>query len=285
MSEGRQVGVPKWALAVPLAAMLILLVAWSQKPDGKLHLWVLDVGQGNALLLRSPDGHTAVIDGGQEASALHEGIGRQIPFWQNNLNLVMLTAPKAENVSGLVGLLGRRRVGQVVQGRFEATTNVLRAWGEAVVQSGADVHYAQRGDVVGFEGEPDVALHVLYPAGEDGPIVMRVDYAGVRILLAASLEQKDEAGLLAVAELEELRSEVLIVPDHGSDTALSQDLLEAVGPQVAIISVGEGNRGNDPSPTLLDRLEKAVVRIYRTDVDRTVEVIVDGGELWIGSGR
>jgi competence protein ComEC len=251
-----------------------------------MRLWVLDVGQGNAALLRTPHGHTAVIDGGPGGTALNEGVGRHLPFWQNNLDLVLLSAPKSENVSGLVDLLGRRKVSQIVQTPFETTTGLLGAWREAIEQSGAPAYYAQRGDVIRFDGEPEVALRVLYPARErQGPIVLKVEYGGISILLAASLEKEDETRLLDIAEEGELTSEVLVVPDHGSDTALSPRLLAAVDPTVAVISVGVGNRGEDPAPEVLQRLQEAGARVYRTDTNGTIEVTVDDGKLWVGSER
>ncbi|MGA7733209.1 MAG: hypothetical protein WCD37_18265, partial [Chloroflexia bacterium] len=274
-SESR---VPKWVFIIPVAGLVVLLVAWGQRPDGRLHLWVLDVGQGNAVMLRTPQGHTAVIDGGPGGPSLNEGIGRRMPFWQNDVDMVALTAPKAENVMGLVDLLGRRGVSQVVEARGRGAgvgdqggeiseTNVVGAWREAVGQSGAAVHYARRGDVIRFDGEPEVELRVLYPLGEeDAPMVVKVEYDGVSVLLAGSMEKEDEGRLIGVADEGELGSDVLVVPDHGSDTALSQGLLRAVGPKVAVISVGEGNRGGDPSPEVLARLEGAGVRVYRTDV-------------------
>jgi competence protein ComEC len=301
---------PKWVFIIPVAGLVVLLVAWGQRPDGRLHLWVLDVGQGNAVMLRTPQGHTAVIDGGPGGIALNDGVGRHMPFWQSDVDMVVLTAPKAENVMGLVDLLGRRGVSQVVEAggrgsgvgdqgsgigdqegadQLGGDTGVLGAWREAVGQSGAKVHYARRGDVIRFDGEPGVALQLVYPPGEEGfgdaPIVIRVEYEGVSVLLAGSMEKEDEGRLIGIADEGELGSDVLVVPDHGSDTALSQGLLGAVGPKVAVISVGEGNRGGDPSPEVLARLKVAGVRVYRTDVDGTVEVIVGDGELWVGSGR
>ncbi len=201
MVEARKV--PIWTLIVPVVALIVLVVVATQKPDGRLHLWALDVGQGNALLVRTSRGHTTLIDGGPEATLLNEGVGRHLPFWQSNLDMVALTNAKAEDVTGLVDLLGRRRVSQVLQTQFETTTSVQGAWKEAVGQSGASVHFAQRGDTVSFDGEPDVVLRVLYPPegdkSEHTPIVMKVEYDGISILLAESLGKTDEARLLGTA--------------------------------------------------------------------------------------
>ena len=94
-------------IIVPFIGTIMLLAVWAQKPDGRLRVWVLDVGQGNAVLVRTPQGHTAVIDSGLEATALNEGIGRNVPFWQNDVDLVVVTSPEAENITGLVDLMAR----------------------------------------------------------------------------------------------------------------------------------------------------------------------------------
>lgn len=175
----------KAMMIVPLIGTILLLVVWAQKPDGRLRVWVLDVGQGNAVLVRTPQGHTAVIDGGLEATPLNEGIGRNLPFWQNSIDLVVVTSPKAEDITGLVDLMGRREVKKVVQTDLEVATNVQGAWREAVAQASTKVHFARRGDVIRFEGESDVVLRVVYPVGEsdaeDGPVAVRIEYDGVGI--------------------------------------------------------------------------------------------------------
>ena len=79
--------VPLWSLFLPIAATVLILLAVSQEPDGRLHLWVLDVGQGDAILLKTPNGHTALIDGGPGATPVLNGIGAHIPFWQRHLDL------------------------------------------------------------------------------------------------------------------------------------------------------------------------------------------------------
>lgn len=282
----------RWIIAVPVAGLLLLVAVLSRWPDGRLHLWVLDVGQGNALLLRSPSGHTAVIDGGPEATPLLEGIGRRLPFWQSRLDLVALTSPGADNVAGLVELLRRQGAAQVVQPRFDPSTGVQGAWRGAVGQAGAPLYHPVRGEVITLDGEPDVSLRVVYPPAEEppspeaAPIVMKVEYRGVSVLLAQSLEPADETRLLSMVEAGELESDVLLVPDHGNDTALKAELLAAVAPSVAIISVGAGNSGDDPSPATLERLAAAGVAVYRTDTQGTVEIIVDAeGRLWIASER
>ena len=274
---------------LPVLSIAIFIVVSLQKPDGALRLWVLDVGQGDALLLQTPAGHTAIINGGPGSTALNTGIGKHVPFWQNGLNLAILTTSKEEDIAGLVDLLVRRKVDQVVQTEFTPTTSVQGAWQEAVAQSNAQVSPATRGDLITFDNEPDLALRVLYPpadgaakdAAKDAPLLVRLEYSGISILLASGLNTQDETMLLSLSEQAELKSDVLLVGQHGSNSATSSRFIATVQPSAAIISVGTGNRANDPSPEVLQRLTTAGAQIYRTDQNGEIELTLKNGELTI----
>jgi competence protein ComEC len=280
---------PQGLLLLPLVALALFIGVSLQKPSGALRLWVLDVGQGDALLLQTPAGHTALIDGGPSATALNTAIGKHVPFWQNSLDLVVLTSPKEDSITGLVDLLGRRKVEQIVQTAFTPTTSVQGAWQEAVAQSSARLSTATRGDVITFDKEPDLALRVLYPPDGDttgeAPVALQLEYNGTTVLLASNLTEQDETRLLALSTGDELKSDVLMVARHGSDGATTPRFIAATQPQAAIISVGAGNRTNDPSSEVLQRLNDAGARIYRTDQNGEIELTLKNSELIITPQR
>jgi competence protein ComEC len=280
---------PGWALVLP-AVMLAAFIAMSlQRGDGEVRLWVLDVGQGDAILLQTPAGHTAVIDGGPGATALNSGVGKHLSFWQNSLDLAILTTPKDDDITGLVDLLARRPVDQIVQTEFTPTTSGQGAWQEAVAQSDADVSMASRGDLISFDNEPDLTLRVLYPPAESAvegmPLLLKLEYKGTSILLASGLTTHDETLLLSLSDQADLKSDVLLVGQHGSDSATSPRFIATVQPSAAIISVGAGNRTNDPAPEVLQRLTAAGAKIYRTDQNGEIEVALKAGELTITPER
>lgn len=280
---------PQGVLLLPLVALALFIGVSLQKPGGALRLWVLDVGQGNALLVQTPAGHTALIDGGPSATALNTAVGKHIPFWQNSLDLAVLTSSKEDSVTGLVDLLGRRKIEQIVQTEFTPTTSVQGAWQETVAQSSARLSTAARGDVITFDKEPGFALRVLYPTAGDAtaeaPILLQLEYAGTTVLLASNLSEQDETRVLALSTGDDLRSDVLVVGRHGSNGATTPRFVAAVQPQAAIISVGAGNRTNDPSPEVLQRLIDAGARIYRTDQNGEIELALKNGELVITPQR
>jgi competence protein ComEC len=226
MKARTEATLPAGALLLPVLSLAIFIVVSLQKPDGALRLWVLDVGQGDALLLQTPAGHTAIINGGPGATALNTGIGKHVPFWQNSLNLAILTTPKDDDITGLVDLLGRRKIDQIVQTEFTHTTSVQGAWQEAVAQSNAQVSTATRGDLITFDKEPALVLRVLYPpaedaakdAAKDAPLLVRLEYNGISILLASGLNTQDETMLLSLSEQAELKSDVLLVQLGANET-------------------------------------------------------------------
>ncbi|HEX8230317.1 MAG TPA: hypothetical protein VF826_13515 [Chloroflexia bacterium] len=279
------VTLPLWGLAVPVIALIMLLVIVGQQPDGRLHLWVLDVGQGEAILLKTPQGHTAVVDGGPGATPLLNGIGNRLPFWQRDIDLVVLTRPVQDRLMGLVDLLGRYEVGQVVQTKYTATGGVQAQWLRLLSSGRVPVHYATRGETLTFAGEPDVTLEVLGPGAEgDGSIALRLTYASHSILISGEARDEVEAEMVSYKG-EGLRSQVLIVGHSGGKDAATPRFLETVQPQAAIISVGQGNQFDYPAPETLERLSAAGALVYRTDLNGTIEVIADRERLWVKAER
>ena len=282
---------PLWALLVPVLLALALALVASQQPDGRLHVWVLDVGQGDAVLVRTPNGRTALVDGGPGITPLAEGIGRHLPFWQRDVDLVVLTHPQQDHLMGLVELVERYDVTRVVQTKFEPEGNVQEAWDAVLRREDIPVHHARRGDLITFEGEPDVALHVLHPSGDgesanpnDDSVVLHMEYGSTRILLTGDAEADAEAEMLRES-LPYLRSDVLKVAHHGSDTSTTSRWLDVVDPRVAVISAGAGNRMGHPSPEVLERLEAAGAEVYRTELDGTVEIVAEKDRFWVRVDR
>ncbi|MDQ3927850.1 MAG: hypothetical protein M3328_01755 [Chloroflexota bacterium] len=277
--------VPLWSLLVPMFALVMLLVVVGQQPDGRLHLWVLDVGQGEAILLRTPQGHIAVVDGGPAATPLLNGIGNRMPFWQRNIDMVVLTRPVQDRLMGLVDLLGRYEVGQVVQTEYTATGGVQAQWLRLLNSEHVPVHYATRGEVLTFAGEPGFALEVLSPPeNKDGSIALRLTYGSHSILISGEARDEAEAEMVSYRG-EGLRSEVLVVGHSGGKGAATSRFLAVVRPQAAIISVGVGNRFGYPAPETLERLRATGASVYRTDLNGTIEVIADRERLWVRTER
>jgi competence protein ComEC len=275
-----------------LAVVILAWLAVLQLPDGRLHVAFLDVGQGDAVLITTPRGQQVLIDGGPSPSALTTALGREMPFWDRSIDLVVMTHPDADHITGLVAALDRYRVhgwldnGQAVDdavyaeclARLEATQVPRRA-----------VHAGDRVEL----GE-GIALEVLHPPlqpvagteadGNNNSLGLRLKWGDAGFLLTGDLEA--EAERLLVASGQPLPAGVLKVAHHGSGGSSTAEFLAAVDPDYAVLSVGADNRFGHPNPAVLERLDGlGQVTILRTDQQGTIEFVSDGQRLSVRTER
>ena len=259
-------------------------------PDGKLRVVILDVDQGDARFIETPSGLQVLVDGGPEGSVLLSELGRQVPFWDRSLDVVLLTHPDSDHLAGLVPALERYGVRAVVARAVGHESELVGAWEEVLAQEGATLIRGEAGTRLDL-GD-GVALEILHPGPElvmkegqadvnDNSVVTRLTFGEVAFLLTGDIEAPVERALLRSGVY--LRSTVLKVGHHGSDSSSLPAFVEAVQPQVALISVGEDNKFGHPSSEVLERLEGALV--YCTDQDGTVTISSDGHKLWIETER
>ena len=246
-----------------LAVMAILVwLAALQLPDGRLHVAFLDVGQGDAILITTPEGRQVLVDGGPNPTRLLQELGSFMPFWDRSLDLVILTHPDEDHMAGLIPLFDRYRVERVLTGAPTLVAEEAQPWREAVEAAGISIVVAQRG----MEIKPGrgVRLEVLHPGAEllsgtpsddnNNSIVLRLVYGQTSALLTGDLEVEGERTLMALGI--SLAAQVLKVSHHGSGRATTSDFLRAVAPQLAVIQVGANNRFGHPAPEVLKRLSE-----------------------------
>jgi competence protein ComEC len=279
-------------LALGVAAALLWSAAYLTPPRGVLRVAVLDVGQGDAILVTSPSGRQVLVDGGPDPAATLRALGRHVPFWDKTLDIVVLTHPDADHVGGLAGVVGRYRPGLVLE-RRSADTVVAQQWERAASNSKARRVVAEAGQRISL-GD-GAALEVLWPSASwaDAPavadnnagVVLRVTYGQAAVLLAADIEAPAERALVASGTT--LQAQALKVPHHGSRTSTSPALLEAAAPLVAVISAGRDNRFGHPHAEVVERLVQAinVGGVVSTAERGDVVFTTDGARLWIATQR
>jgi len=274
-------------LVLASLAALVLLVSRGL-PDGRLHVWFLDVGQGDAILIRTPDGHKVLVDGGPSPVVLLEQLGELLPFWDRRLDLVVLTHPDQDHSGGLTEVAERYLISRVLCTADAADGGNAQAWIGLLRQRAVPLVLARRGQTLSLG---DVKMEVLHPTGapaagaaEDGnnnSIVLRLDFGLNSVLLTGDAEQAAEMDMLAGGV--PLAAGVLKVGHHGSARSTTAAFLEGVNPQVAVIQVGSDNEYGQPNAQTLKRLRS--IRVLRTDRHGRIEVIGDGSRLWIDTER
>ncbi|MHB1317161.1 MAG: ComEC/Rec2 family competence protein, partial [Anaerolineae bacterium] len=162
-----------WRAVVPiLSAALVIVLLWLgvlTLPDGRLHVYALDVGQGDAILLRTAQGHTALIDGGPDPVRLASRLGDVLPFWERDIDLVLVTHDDTDHIGGLPPLASRYRLGQVIRAEPLDENPASAAWHKALESSDiAQVSLGQGAEIM----LGDCLLTVLHPVtslGHNGP--------------------------------------------------------------------------------------------------------------------
>jgi competence protein ComEC len=275
---------PVWLLSGGVAIAAALIVPGLLTPDDeRLSVTVLDVGQGDAILIETTEGQRLLVDGGPSGQAVAEALGDALPFSERTIDVVALTHADADHLTGLIDVLERFEVGQVVATPREADTGLFDAWREAVRREGAPYHEAQAGERIELDG--GAAIDVLGPGegmllsedANDASLVLMLTLGDISFLLTGDIEEGGEEAVLASGV--DVRATVLKVAHHGSSGSTSPAFLDAVAPAIAIVSAGAKNPFGHPSPEVLQRLEG--VAVLRTDERGNITISTDGERLWL----
>lgn len=256
-------------------------VFWIEAHRGRLFLHVLDVGQGDAILIEAPNGNQVLVDGGPDETILTR-LAEVMPFWDRSIDLILLTHPHADHLDGLLAVLRRYEVGMVLESGVNHSIPEYAEWHELIRQQGIPLQRAGRGQAVRLGGGAE--LRVLTPFRSfantsprnihDAAVVAKLAFASSTALLTADAESSLERALIAARD--NLRAEVLKVGHHGSKTSTSAGFLAAVRPRLAAVSAGRKNRYGHPTQEVLDRLASAGVTVFRTDREGTITFVSDG---------
>ena len=270
------------ALAVPIVGVALLLVAgaplWPEGPARAslpLVATFLDVGQGDAIWVRTPDGEDVLIDGGPRT----DGAVRDylLSHGCTDVELMVLTHPHADHVSGLVPVLEGMPVDEVWYNGQQYASAIYGRFLGLIAAEGIFSRTVRAGETY---TRGSITLQVLHPAtlrtseANDNSVVCRMSYGDVDLLLTGDVEASGEGEMLGRGV--PLKAEVLKVAHHGSDSSSTQGFLEAVAPEVAVISVGAGNPYGHPSAATVSRLRGMGAAVHRTDWCGTLVLTTDG---------
>ncbi len=268
-----------------LAVVLILIgpIIWENEFDKNLKVIFLDVGQGDSILIKTPYKQNILIDGGPDDAVLY-GLGKNIPFYKQSIDLMILTHFDLDHITGLISVLERYKVKSVFYNGLEDDSPEFQEWLRIIKEKDILLKSVKAGDNIIFGN--DLALKTFYPLelldkkveNNNTSVVNKLVYKTVSFLFTGDLEKEGEKDLLT--KKIDLESDVLKISHHGAKKSTSKEFLDAINPKYAIISVGKNNFGH-PSLRVLKRLERSGVKILRTDLNREIKMVTDGRELKI----
>lgn len=282
----------------------LLAIVWflvlSDKNNRGLEIISFDIGQGDAILIKTPEDQTMLIDGGPNNKVLQK-LGQYLPSLTKRIDIVLLTHPHADHVTGLIEVLERYDVGAIILTGADLKTDVYSEFLKIIEEKHIPVVIAEAGEAIHFGGNlefdilsPEQAPQ-RYSAGQaenlvfnkksegfssggndvnDTSIVGKLIFNDFSIMFMGDATSKIENQLSIYGE--NLKSDILKVGHHGSKYSSSLSFLKFVLPKAAMIEVGAKNRYGHPAESALSRLKMFDINIFRTDLDGDIKILTDG---------
>jgi competence protein ComEC len=290
---------PAWVVARRRMLLAGVGGAWAAAIAGALptsrhaplEIRVLDVGQGDAIAIRSPRGRWALIDAGPRTPQRDAGRDVVVPFFRRmgvrRLDVLVATHADADHLGGVPAVLRELDPAMVLENGQASGTNLFLEHLALLDGGGISWNAARAGDTLRLDS---VTLAVLHPSGawvethmetNENSVVLRVSYGDFDAILTGDIGFPAESALAPVVG----QAEVLKVGHHGSAGSSAASWLAAVRPRLAVISVGAENRYGHPAAAALGRLSAAGAEVWRTDRGGTVTIGTDGRTFWVEQQR
>ncbi|HRP51535.1 MAG TPA: MBL fold metallo-hydrolase [Candidatus Dojkabacteria bacterium] len=266
----------KNVLVVLVVFCQIIINITQHGDDGLMYLHMLDVGQGDAFLLRTPDKKYILVDGGP-TSELIDVMSKYMPFWQNQIDLVIATHGDSDHIGGLVELSERYAVNRFIYNGETKNTLIYKELINNITEDNINVTIAKKGQeiIVGCCTKIDV----LWPDSSeiedsnDQSVSILLKYGNFEAYLAGDLGYKYEE-IISKSLVGDI--EVMKLSHHGSRTSTSSKVLDRINPEIALISAGRDNKFGHPHQEVINLLDKNKIIQFRTDMHGTVSVRSDG---------
>lgn len=265
--------------------------------DGNLRIIFFDIGQGDSVLVLTPEGHQILIDGGPAGKKVLEKLGKYIPFWDRTIDIAILSHPDSDHLTGLNSVLQRYSIQNVLWTGAIKETKVFGQWLENLKKEkseGAKIFIAKKGMEIKIE---KAKIFIFYPfeslegkivdsESNDSSLVLKLIFGNKRFLFPGDIGKKTEGDILVRSDFpESLSADVIKIPHHGSRTSNSEEFLRLINPQFAVISCSKNNQFSHPHQETLQALQNFGINILRTDEIGDIEIVSDGNYFNIKSQK
>ncbi|MFP4041875.1 MAG: MBL fold metallo-hydrolase [Bacteroidales bacterium] len=264
-------------------ALIILIVIFSTSAlASNLQVHFIDVGQGDSILIQSPDDHNMLIDGGPRSAD-----DKVTSYLQNQgvdkLEYIISTHPHADHIGGLLPVLEKFKVNQIIDSGRVHTSKTYENYLLKIDELDIPYQKGRTGDTFKLG---DIEFTVLHPDHDNydlnnSSVVLLGEYDLVSFLFAGDAEHEAEKAI--IKNNDDVQADVIKVGHHGSRTSSSSSVLSKVSPEAAVIMAGEGNQYGHPHDETLDALAANDIDIYRTDKHGTIVTTTDGETIEIST--
>ncbi len=256
--------------------------------DGILKVAFLDVGQGDAIFIETPNGNQILLDGGPNKKVLQQ-LSTLMPFYDRSIDMVIASHPDKDHIGGLPEVLKRYDIGIALESGASSNSSVFTAL-ESIIKDKKIKHVlARRGQRIFLD--KDIFIEVLFPNADvtewdsnDASIIIRLVYNNISFMLTGDSPKKMERYLLSL-DGDKLNSTVLKLGHHGSKTSSSMDFVAYVKPEFAIVSAGKDNRYGHPHKEVVDIIKRFGIPMYSTIESGTIIFKTDGENINIVDRR
>lgn len=278
------------------AVVFMIIIGIKYIINDNLRIVVLDVGQGDSILITTPKGKNVLIDGGGSASEgeYYYDVGtkitvpalRKLGVW--GIDTIMLSHIHEDHIEGLISVAEEFNIKNVVLPKTPFSNDKLEMLINISRNKGSNIFYVGENDKLMLE--KDICMEILSPVDElvkgtssdenNNSIVAKLKYKKFSMIFTGDIEKEAEY----ILKDKDIGSTVLKVPHHGSFTSSSREFIEKVSPKVSLITVGKNFYGH-PSKQTLENIQEAGSTIYRTDINGAIEIITNGLKLELTSVR
>ncbi len=265
----------------PLLIIAILTsLAAVTLPDRNLQVSFLDVGEGESILIQSAGQHI-LIDGGPSGQRVCQELGNKLPFWDRKIDMLILTHPHLDHLSGLLEVLKRYQVKKVLASPTTSDLPAYQEWLQIVKEKRIEYFTAKAGQQIMLSN--GAVLNILNPLEDintvsqadpdENAVIARLSYGLQSILFTSDIGSETEIRLLRDRLVN--NADILKIAHHGSGRSSSTTFLKAVNPSIAVISAGAGNQFGHPAKDTLERISGSGLKtLYRTDLNGSVTIIM-----------
>lgn len=259
--------------------------------DNRLHIVFCDVGQGDAIYIRTPENLDILVDGGPNDKIL-SCLASRMPFWDKTIELVILTHPHADHLNGLISVAKNYQILSFATENLKNKTQGFEKLMDLIKDQDIKITYVFAGDRFKFKDGVEVQiagptyefLQLTSPGGKIGEsgefasVLSLIKYKEFEVLLTGDSQASELSEALSLPKGVGAIS-VLQVPHHGSKTGLNPEILNILKPELAVISVAAKNKYNHPTQEILKILREKEIKVLRTDEKGDIELVSDG-ESW-----